>query len=311
MKPALPSPSRFSPRVWADLALLIVAVIWGSAFVGQRTAMEHSGPFTFAAARFALGGLMLLPLVRRRKRASARLARSGILLGLLLFGGASLQQIGLIYTTAGKAGFITGLYTVIVPLLLTAIWRERVGWHCWTGAGLAAAGLYLLSVQGGLRLAPGDGWVLAGAFMWALHVITVGRLAPDLDPFQLALAQYIVCALASALTALLVEWGTWAGVLAAWPGVVYTGIFSIGIGYTVQIIAQRHAPPTHTAIILSLESVFAALTGWLLLGEVMTPRMLGGALLVLLGILAATAYGPSASSSRYPQTIKSPNEKIA
>jgi len=208
-------------------------------------------------------------------------------LGVLLFSGASLQQIGLIYTTAGKAGFITGLYIVIVPLLLTLIWRQRVGWMCWLGAALATVGLYLLSAQVGLRPAPGDGWVLAGAFVWALHVIAVGRLAREADPLQLAFIQYITCALLSALAALLFERNTWTGVLAAWPGVLYTGIFSIGVGYTVQVMAQRYTPPTHTAIILSMESVFAALTGWLILGEVMTPRMITGALLMLTGILAA------------------------
>ncbi len=296
-QPALRQPARHnagpSLRLKADLTLLLVAAVWGVAFAPQRSAMGHVGPFTFAAARFALGGLALLPIWawRRREKALvvapwARTLRGGMALGLLLFGGASLQQIGLIYTTAGKGGFITGLYIVIVPFLLAMVWRERIEWNCWMGAGLATVGLFLLSVQTGLQLAPGDGWVLLGALAWALHVIAVGHLAPGHDPIILALLQYIVCALLSALAALAAEWGTWGNVLDAWPAVLYTGVCSIGLGYTLQVAAQRHTPATHTAIILSLESVFAALAGWLLLGELLTLRMAAGAGLMLMGIVA-------------------------
>ncbi|MBN1887550.1 MAG: DMT family transporter [Thermoflexales bacterium] len=297
--------SQIPARVWADVALLLVAVVWGTAFVGQRVAMEHVGAFAFGATRFALGGLCLLPLIafqytiKKRAMDAAPISRGlpstlrgGFVLGLLLFGGASLQQIGLVHTTAGKGGFITGLYIVIVPLLLALAWRQLVKWTCWLGVGLAVAGLFLLSMQaqargGEFQLAPGDGWVLAGAFMWALHVIAVGKLVPGHEPLQLALVQYIVCALLSALAALAVEGNTWGGVLIAWQAVLYTGIGSIGLGYTTQVVAQRYTPPAHTALILSLESVFAALAGWLLLGEMMTPRMIAGAGLMLVGIIVA------------------------
>jgi drug/metabolite transporter (DMT)-like permease len=284
-----------SERLRADLFLLLVALVWGSAFVAQRLGMEQVGPFTFNAARFAVGALTLAPILGwRRLRAMPRAElRGGALLGLLLFGAASLQQIGLIWTTAGKAGFITGLYVVFVPLLLALAWRERVGWSSWLGAGLATVGLFLLSLrvtglsQAGFGLAPGDGWVLGSAVVWALHVIAIGRVAPGRDPLRLALVQFVVCALLSVPAGLLLEPGTWAGLLLAGPAVLYAGVISIGLGYTGQVVAQRHTKPTDAAIILSLESVFAALAGWLMMGEALSPRQLSGCGLMLAGMLLA------------------------
>jgi drug/metabolite transporter (DMT)-like permease len=282
-------------RIRADLILLIVAVIWGSAFVAQRLGNEQVGPFTFNGVRFPVGSLVLLPFLgwRRLRGVPRDELRGGVLLGLLLFGGASFQQFGLVYTTAGKGGFITGLYVVIVPLLLALIWRERARWSDWLGAGLAVAGMFLLSVELSLgmqeefRLAPGDGWVLVGAFLWALHVIAVGRLAPGRDPLRLALIQYAVCGLLSGVVALALERGTWADILLAGPAILYAGVLSTGLAYTGQIVAQRHAPPTHAAIIMSMEAVFAALSGWLALGERLTGQQLAGCGLMLAGMLLA------------------------
>ncbi|MDY6876326.1 MAG: DMT family transporter [Chloroflexota bacterium] len=279
-------------RIRADLILLAVAVVWGSAFVAQRTGMGRVGPFTFNAVRFALGSLVLLPVYAIETRffpknlVSGDL-RGGILLGLLLFGGASLQQIGLIYTTAGQAGFVTGLYVVIVPLLLALVWRERVGWGGWLGTGLAVGGMFLLSVQAEFRLSPGDGWVLGGAFLWALHVIAIGRIVPGRDPLRLALVQYFVCALFSLLVALALERETWDGVLLAGPAILYTGILSTGLGYTGQVVAQRRTTPARAAIILSMEAVFAVLFGWLLLGERLAARQFLGCGLMLVGMVVA------------------------
>lgn len=284
-----PTASR-GEQLRANLILLAVAVIWGSAFVAQRTGMERIGPFTFNGVRFALGSAVLLPFLgwRRSRGLSSFGLRSGALLGLLLFAGASFQQTGLVYTTAGKAGFITALYVVLVPLLLALVWRERVGWSAWLGAALAMVGLFLLSAQlltDGFRLAPGDGWVLAGAFAWALHVIAVGRVAPGRDPLWLAMVQYGVCALLCLVVAVALERMEWAdALLAKWP-LLYAGVLSTGLAYTGQIVAQRHAASAHAALILSLESVFAALFGWLLLGEVLTTRQLLGCGLMLAGML--------------------------
>jgi drug/metabolite transporter (DMT)-like permease len=284
-----------SKRLKADLTLLAVAAIWGSAFVAQRLGNEQVGPFTFNGVRFPIGSLVLLPAIvwRRRTGTESKMEcaelRAGIILGLLLFGGASLQQLGLVQTTAGKGGFITGLYVVIVPLLLALIWRQRVRWNNWLGAVLAVGGLFLLSLSGQevLRLAPGDSWVLAGAFLWALHVIAVGRFASGYNPLRLALIQYAVCGLLSGGTALVVEWGTWDRLSAAMPAILYAGVLSTGLAYTGQIVAQRHTLPADAAIIMSMEAVFATLAGWLILGERLTGQQLTGCGLVLVGMLLA------------------------
>lgn len=278
-------------RSQANLSLLLVAIIWGGAFVAQRTGMQHAGPFAFNATRFAVGGLALtIVLGWRRLRATPRdELRAGVFLGLVLFGGASLQQIGMVWTTAGKAGFITGLYIVIVPFLMALVWREWAGWNSWLGAGLGAAGLFFLSIEAGLRPAPGDAWVLASAVVWAVHVIAVGQLAPSRDPLRLAFLQFAVCSLLSLSAALILEPGDWGGVRLAVPAVLYAGMVSIGLGYTTQVVAQRHTRPTHAAIILSTESVFAALAGWWILGEALSSQQLFGCALMLSGMLLAQA----------------------
>ena len=289
-------------RIRADVTLVIVAIIWGTAFVAQRKGNELVGPFTFNAVRFLVGGLVLLPLLAwqgtRDTAAAAHQStppdpakawRAGALLGLILFGGASLQQLGLVTTTAGKGGFITGLYVVIVPLLLALFWRTRVAPSSWIGAALAVIGLLFLSINLGETLQPnsGDGWVLLGAFVWALHVIVMGRVAPGQDPVRLAIAQYVVCALLCTVSAAALEWGTWDNVLAAAPSILYAGIMSTGLAYTLQIVGQRHAPPADAAIIMSMEAVFAALAGWLMLKEEMTTRQLLGCALMFAGMLLA------------------------
>jgi drug/metabolite transporter (DMT)-like permease len=293
-----------SPRkecIKADLILVVVAAIWGSAFVAQRTGNELVGPFTFNAVRFVVGGVALLPLLvwqAVRKPAPATSAAppgtrspwlGGAVLGLILFGGASLQQVGLVTTTAGKGGFITGLYVVIVPLLLALFWRARVAWSSWIGAALAVLGLLLLSIKIGERihLDPGDGWVLLGAIAWALHVIAMGRIAPGQDPVRLALAQYIVCALLCAVSAAVLEWGAWGNVAEALPSILYAGVLSTGVAYTLQIVGQRQAPPADAAIIMSMEAVFAVLSGWLVLNEAMTAQQMVGCALMFAGMLLA------------------------
>lgn len=278
-------------RLWADLSLLFVAAVWGIAFVAQRTAAGRVGPLAFNGARFGVGALVLLPLVFRRRNRAPQQARwrYGALLGALLFAAAALQQVGMSETTAGKAGFITGLYIVIVPLMLAVIWRERIHAGHWLGVVLAATGLLLLSVQDDFQLAPGDGWVLLSTCLWSLHVISVSRLVPGRDPVQLALMQYLVCTLLNFGAVLLIERETLSSVFVAWPEIAYTGILSIGLGYTLQLAAQRHTPPAHTVLILSLEAVFAAGAGWLWLGEGLTLRQIIGCGLMLAGMGAVQA----------------------
>ena len=282
----------------SDSLLMLTAIIWGSAFVAQRVGMSYVGPLTFNGIRFALGTIVLLPLIRWRnqyKRIGSSLQRTSLarqglwgggLAGLLLFSGATLQQIGLVYTTAGKAGFITGLYVIIVPLmgLFLGHWP---GWGGWVGACCATIGLYLLSMTEAWTFAPGDLWVLFGAFFWAAHVLALSWLSPRMERIKLACTQYAVCSILSLLGACFTETITLDGIIGAIIPILYGGVLSVGIAYTLQVVAQRHAPPTHAAIILSLEAVFAALAGWLVLGEILSLRGLIGCIFMFAGMLSA------------------------
>lgn len=300
--------STFRPAALrADMLLVLTAAIWGLAFVFQRTGMEHIGPFSFNGIRFLLGAAALLPLMRRTSRrfhpipgrpapTPKTYIKGGLLAGLMLFCGANLQQSGLVTTTAGKAGFITGLYVVITPML-GLFFRQYPPLATWIGACAAAMGLYLLSITGDFSIAPGDLLVLIGALFWACHMLVIGRLCQRMDPVTLAASQFFWCGLGSLAIGLGTETFTWSGALGAGQAILYCGLMSTGVAYTLQAVAQREANPTHAAIILSLESVFAALSGWALLGETMNPRALTGCALMLGGMLVSEL-GPTLPASR-------------
>lgn len=282
----------------ADWLLFLTAIIWGGAFVAQRVGMDYVGPFTFNGIRFSLGALVLVPLVVRQNplappeiiktdRKSRRILIWGSIgAGFILFGGAAFQQIGLVYTTAGKAGFITGLYVIIVPVLGLFI-GFRPKWGGWVGACMAAFGLYLLSVREDLTFAPGDLLVLISAFFWALHVLIISWLSPRVRRIRLACLQFAVCAILSLSTAVLFESIILDSILQAAIPILYGGCLSVGIAYTLQVVAQRYAPPVHAAVILSLEAVFAAVAGWVILGEVLCLKGMVGCGLMLAGMLTA------------------------
>jgi drug/metabolite transporter (DMT)-like permease len=291
--------SQLNQRIYkADSLLMLAAVIWGSAFVAQRVGMSHVGPLTFNGVRFFLGVLVLLPLTGRRvlgSKVTTGASRpimvwsdlgGGCLAGGVLFAAATTQQVGLVYTTAGKAGFITGLYVIIVPLL-GLLSGHRPGWGGWAGACMAAAGLYLLSVTEAMSFAPGDLWELFGAFFWAVHMVLLSRLSPRIDFIRLACVQYMVCAFLSLLAAGFAEVITLKGLQGALIPIAYGGILSVAVAYTLQVVAQRDAPPNHAAIILSLEAVFAALAGWLVLNETLPVRGLIGCILMFAGMVTA------------------------
>lgn len=277
----------------ANLLLLLTAALWGGGFVAQRLGMQEMGPYLYNGIRFFLGALVVIPffvLGNDPQRNSWGNWKDAIFVGLaagvLLFIGATFQQLGLVYTTAGKAGFITGLYVILVPIL-GMLWGERAPINTWVGAFLALAGMYLLSATGGLRLAPGDGYVLAGALFWALHVQLMAQFAPRIDPFKLSFVQSLFTALVSTLVGLRIEGLVLEQVKGAFWPIIYGGVISIGVAYTLQIVGQQSARPTPAAIILSLESVFAALLGWLILGEGLTLRALAGCGLMLGGMILA------------------------
>jgi len=281
-------------RIKADLTLLVVAMIWGSAFVVQRIAALEVGVFYFNGLRFLLAALVLLPFAGQgvwRWKDSQSTGGSNwlgvILTGLALFSGSAFQQAGLQYTTAGNAGFITGLYVVLIPLFMALIWRERPRPVIWLASVMAAIGLSLLSTSGEMRLNTGDALVLVSAVFWALHVILVGRIVGRTGIMRLAIGQYIVCGMANLAMGWVLEPGGFSGLADSWWVVVYTGVISVGFGYTLQVAGQRTAPPADAAIILSMEAVFAAISGWLFLGEVLTPLQLLGCGIMLGGMLLA------------------------
>jgi drug/metabolite transporter (DMT)-like permease len=291
-----PSTENQSGRVQADLALLIVSIIWGSAFVAQRIAAPNSSPFIFNGLRFSLAALVLLPVLWVRVHQNhnpLHLKRTSLIgmvvAGLLLTSGAALQQAGLRYTTAGNAGFITGLYVVIIPIIQAVAMKQSIHPAIWVAALLAAVGLFLLSTGGQLTLKIGDVLELAGALFWALHVIWIGQQARLIDSLQLAAGQYLVCGIASIGLGLIIEPGEIFNNLRAGWAILYTGIISVGLGYTLQIYGQKAAPPADAAILLSLEAVFAAIFGWFFLNEALSTTQIFGCSVMLAGMLLAQA----------------------
>jgi len=286
----------------SDALLLLASAIWGFAFVAQRIGMDYVGPFTFNGVRFALGSLVLLPLILRNgiRRNPSRKSTSpagtktlifgGGLLGIALFAAASLQQVGLVYTTAGNAGFITGLYVVIVPILGLFLGQHSNA-GTWIGAFVAAVGLYLLSVSDELTISFGDMLELIGAFLWAVQILIVGWLSPKIDPIKLAFAEFSACSLLSLITAFIFEEIVLNTLLQATIPILYGGVLSVGVAFTFQVVAQQNAHPAHAAILFSLESVFAALGGWLILNETISSRGFVGCALMLSGMLLSQLYG--------------------
>lgn len=279
--------------VEANGMLLLTAIIWGGGFVAQRIGMRSMGPYMFNGFRFGLGAITLLPFLLKRnpdrlpdRRGWKSVLGIGVIAGLFLFFGATFQQLGLVYTTAGKAGFVTGLYVILVPLL-GALWGDRAPLQSWIGAILAVIGLYFLSMKGDLRLAVGDAYVLVGAFFWAGHVQYIANFSSKVNPLRLSFVQSVVTSAVSFAVGLLVEETNSAMIAGALGPIFYGGVISIGIAYTLQIMAQQKARPTPAALILSLESVFAVLWGWIFLGETLSGRGLLGSGLMLSGMVLA------------------------
>lgn len=283
--------------IQSDLLLLLAAVIWGFAFVAQKAGMEHIGPFTFNGIRFLLGGLSLFPLLFLPSNRTSNtengksgwnrdLRVAGVIAGLVLFVAASLQQVGMVYTTAGKAGFITGLYVILVPVL--AIFAgQRTKINIWIGALIAVVGLYLLSVNENFTIQTGDVLVLACALFFALHILVIGRFSKTESIIRLSILQFFTCSVLSLGVAFATEEIEFSGIIAAAIPILYGGIFSVGIAYTLQVAGQKHAHPASASIILSLESLFAVMGGWIILSEQMSARGLFGCGLMLTGMILA------------------------
>ncbi|MFA5584925.1 MAG: DMT family transporter [Saccharofermentanales bacterium] len=269
----------------ASLLLLLAAFLWGTSFVAQSAGMEHIGPFTFNALRYGIGILVLLPFILARKPVINRqFIRISLLIGLIIFVATSLQQTALQTATAGKAGFITSLYIVLVPIFSQAFGR-KISVHHWLAVVAALIGLYLMTyaASGGLVLA--DYLLLAGSIGYSFHIIAVEKYAGDLDPLALSAAQFVVASLLSLVAALILESGNDLSLIGpAMPSVLYTGIFSCGVAYTLQLVGQRDSHSTVASLILGLEAVFALIGGAIILGERLSHKEWIGSAIMLASV---------------------------
>lgn len=300
------------------ILLTLTAFIWGFAFSAQRIGGENLGPFSFNAIRFTLGGLSIMPLALKNRTSIARASASAtgapttassaranhspqsllilgsIACGIILFAGASFQQVGLIWTEAGKAAFLTGLYIILIPLV-GLIAGKKQPWTLGLGAILGAAGLYFLSVGASFGISIGDSLEILSAVCWTFHILLLGFLALRFNAIIISCIQNIVCAFLSLIVAFFAESFSLSTITTAFtPGpqgalipILFAGIVSIGIAYTMQIAGQKHVSPGPASLVMSLETVFAALGGWLILGETMSGRAIFGAILMLGGMVVA------------------------
>jgi len=273
------------------LLLLLTAVIWGASFPAQQIGMEKGlGPMSFNALRFALGALTLLPLLYWiRRKPSTQDSQpfpwiGSLLCGFFLFVAAALQQIGLLYTSCANGGFITGFYILFVPLI-GFFFGQRSPKSLWIGVLLCLIGLYLLSVTDQFKIEKGDLLMLICAFFWACQILMIGHLSDREKPILIALVQFTACALLSGLAALLFETFSIREMIDASWAVAYAGILSVGVAFTLQVVCQKHCPPAPAAIIMSLEAVFAALTGFLILEQILSTRAILGCVLCFIGMI--------------------------
>ena len=288
-----------------NFLLALTAFIWGSAFVAQSVGMDYLGPFTFNSIRCLMGGIVLIPellLFKRngRKKSQEQVAEvagagigsrkdlivGGICCGLALAAGSSLQQIGLVYTTAGKAGFITALYIVIVPVMGILL-GKRVGLKVWIGVVLAATGMYFLCITEGFSIAKGDFFVFLCAAAFSVHILVIDYFAPKVDGVALSCIQFFVCGILCAVPMLVSEQPQISQIMEAWVPLAYAGVLSCGVEYTLQVVAQKNTDPAVASLILSLESVFSVLAGWVILGERLSGRELFGCALVFTAVILA------------------------
>ena len=285
--------------------LLLTAMIWGAAFVAQSVGMDYVGPFTFNSARYFLGALVLLPVIALTDRGKTRAERgwhdprlwlAGVVCGIIMAVATSMQQVGLIYTTVGKAGFITTLYVVLVPIV-GLFFGKKVRRLVWLCVVLAVFGLYLLCMSGSAEINAGDLLMLGCAITFTFHILCVDRFSPLVSGVKLSMIQFLVAGIACAIPAAVTESSHFVGLAGAWESLLYTGILSCGVGYTFQILGQRSTDPTVASIIMCMESVFAVLFGWLLLKESLSPRELLGCTLMFAAILISQLPEKKAISS--------------
>ena len=279
-----------------NILLVLTALIWGCAFVAQSVGMDYVGPFTFNMARFLIGAIVLLPVIwfmdRQWKTGAEKgagqktLIIGGICCGIALAVASTLQQWGILFTTVGKAGFITAMYIVIVPLLGIFI-GKKVRPLIIGCVAIAVVGFYFLCMTESLRLGLGDFLVLLCAIAFSIHILVIDHFSPKVDGVKMSAIQFLTAAIISAVPTLLWEQPVFTEILQAWQPVLYAGIMSCGVAYTLQIIAQKNADPTVASLLLSLESVFSVLAGWVLLGQGLSIKEMFGCVLIFCAIILA------------------------
>lgn len=294
-------------KLRANLMLLLTAFIWGSAFVAQSKGMDYIGPYTFNCVRNIVASVFLIPVIllfdylrmknppteeivektnEEKKAEKKTLLIGGALCGTVLFVASSLQQIGIMYTTAGKAGFITALYIVIVPILGLFL-GKRVRPIIWACVIVAAIGLYLLCIKDDFNIGKGDFLVLICAFVFSLHILVIDHFSPKVDGVKLSCIQFFVCFMFSGIMMFCTETPDLSAILQSAMPILYTGILSSGVAYTLQIVAQKDTDPTVASLLLSLESVFALLAGMLVLHEMLSGKETIGCILMFAAIIVA------------------------
>jgi drug/metabolite transporter (DMT)-like permease len=284
----------------SSLLLLLAAAIWGFAFVAQRVGAKFVGSFTFNGVRFALGCISLIPLIiyfrynpkeknelennKSEKSSQLSTVKAGIIAGVVIFIASTLQQIGLEETTAGKAAFITGFYIVLVPFLGIFL-KHKIHKNTWIAAAFGIVGLFLLSITSNFTISRGDLLEFIGSLFWAIHILLIDRFTQKIDALKLSFIQFATCSILSMGFALALENISLIGISQALIPILYGGIASVGIAYTLQVVGQKHAKPSHAAIILSMESVFASIGGLIILREIMSVKGYIGCVLMFTGML--------------------------
>ena len=293
-------------RILADISLLMAAIFWGSSFVPQRAAALVGGVFLYNGMRFLLGVTLLIPLFfyfkPNLKLISMRAWLGGGLAGIVLFVGSSFQQFGLQYTTAANAGFITGLYVIIIPFILALVYRRPPRLIVWIGSCISVLGIFLLSTGGKFALSSGDAWEVVSALMGAAHVLIIDRVIHELDLSVMAILQGSVCGILSLIVGIFYEHSTISSLNGIWWAVIWNGIASIALGFTLQGVGQKYAPPADAAIILCLESVFAAFFGWVILKEGLATIQIIGAMLMFGAMLIVQFSTPATNFAEVKET---------
>lgn len=298
-----------SKKLRGNIMLILTALIWGSAFVAQSVGMEHLGPFTFNGVRCFIGSIVLIPVILvfckpknvqtalengkekeltaiETKKQNALLIKGGICCGIFLFMASSMQQIGIQYTTAGKAGFITALYIIFVPIF-GLFFKKKVRPILWLCVLLGAIGLYLLCIKEDFSLGRGDLYVLICAFLFSGHILVIDYFSPKVDGVKMSCIQFFVCGVLSLIPMFMLENPEIYYILISWKPILYAGVLSCGVAYTLQIVAQKDTDPTVASLLLSLESVFAVIAGMLVLHETLSMKELLGCIIMFAAIILA------------------------